>query len=490
MLLLGIDLGTSSIKVSVVHAETRQWIASVQYPEQEVIISSLQTGWAEQSPELWWQNIKEAIKILNATGKFDPKGITAIGIAYQMHGLVLVNKKQEVLRDSIIWCDSRAVEIGNEAFEKIGEKRSLKHMLNSPGNFTASKLAWVKKNEPAIFDKVDKMMLPGDFVSMKLTGEITTTSSALSEGILWDFKKDEISKDVMNFFEFDENIIPEVKPVFSSHGKLSADIAQELSLKPGIPVSYKAGDQLNNAVSLNVFQPGEVAATAGTSGVIYAVTDQLFTDKGSRVNAFAHVNHKQKAKRLGVLLCINGTGIMNHWFKELSGIEYKEMDHLASQIDPGSEGLKIFPFGNGAERIFGNKIIGAQVLDIDLNKHSKAHVFRAVQEGIVFSFRYGLDIMRENGIQPVVIRVGKTNMFLSEVFTDAFVNTTNVAIELYKSDGSVGAAIGAGIGAGVYDSPEEAFANIKMTRRITPSSRVDRYDELYNDWKNELLKQF
>src|SRR5436190_520145 len=488
MLLLGIDLGTSSIKVSVVDADTQRGIASAQYPEEEVAITSLQTGWAEQSPETWWQNIKEAIKKVNAAGKYDPQNIAAIGIAYQMHGLVLVDKQQKVLRDSIIWCDSRAVETGNAAFKKIGEQRSLSALLNSPGNFTASKLAWVKKNESKIFDNSYKMMLPGDFVAMKLTGEITTTSSALSEGIFWDFKEDELSKDIMSCFGFDEKIIPEIKPLFSSHGSLSAEVAKELSLKTGIPVSYKAGDQLNNALSLNVFHPGEVAATAGTSGVIYAVADNLFFDRLSRVNAFAHVNHNKNDRRIGVLLCINGAGIMNRWTKDLSATNYNEMNKQASQIKPGSDGLFVLPFGNGSERIFENKIVGAHLLNIDLNKHSKAHVFRATQEGIVFSFRYGLDIMRENGIQPSVIRVGRANMFLSDPFADAFVDATNVPVELFENDGSVGAALGAGIGAGIFSSPKEAFGNLKLIRSISPSSNVKLYDELYEKWKQELVK--
>ena len=488
MLLLGIDLGTSSIKVSVVDAETQQSIASAQYPEEETSITSLQTGWAEQSPETWWQNIKAAIKKANATRKFDPKDIGAIGIAYQMHGLVLVDKQQNVLRDSIIWCDSRAVETGNTAFKKMGEQRSLSALLNSPGNFTASKLSWVKENEPKTYESSYKMMLPGDFAAMKLTGEITTTSSALSEGIFWDFKEDELSKDVMNCFGFDEEIIPEVKPLFSSHGSLSTEVAKELSLKPGIPVSYKAGDQLNNALSLNVFHPGEVAATAGTSGVIYAVTDSLFFDKLSRVNAFAHVNHSKKERRVGVLLCINGTGIMNRWIKDLSAANYNEMNRQGSKIEPGSDGLFVLPFGNGAERIFENKIVGAHLLDIDLNKHSKVHVFRATQEGIVFSFRYGVDIMRENGIVPSVIRVGKANMFLSELFTAAFVDTTNVPVELYENDGSIGAALGAGIGAGIFSSPKQAFSNLKLAKRVDPSPNERVYDGLYRKWNEKLMK--
>jgi len=330
--------------------------------------------------------------------------------------------------------------------------------------------------------------LPGDFVAMKLTGNITTTSSALSEGIFWDFKHDEISTDIIDHFGFDKAFIPEIREVFSSHGHLSAMVAKELSLKPGIPISYKAGDQLNNAVSLNVFYPGEVAATAGTSGVIYAVTDKLFADKFSRVNAFAHVNYTGKEKRLGVLLCINGTGIMNRWIKDLCGEDYEKMNEAASVIKPGSNGLMIFPFGNGAERIFQNKIIGAHILNIDLNSHSKAHVFRAAQEGIVFSFRYGLDIMRENNIHPSVIRVGKANMFLSRLFAEVFVDATNVPVEVYENDGGVGAAIGAGIGAGIYSTPKDAFTHFKPIKRIEPSAGAKSYDELYRNWKEQLTK--
>ncbi len=489
MLLLGIDIGTSSIKASVVHAETQQCIASTQYPETETGITSLQSGWAEQSPEMWWQHTLQTILKLNRTKKYDPEQIAAIGIAYQMHGLVLVDKQQKVLRDSIIWCDSRAVEIGDKAYQTIGENICSSCLLNSPGNFTASKLSWVKDNEPDIYLQIDKMMLPGDFISMKLTGEITTTSSALSEGIFWDFDKDAISKDVLNYYNFQEAVIPKLQPLFSSHGFLLQKVAGQLSLKKNIPVTYKAGDQLNNALSLKTLEPGEVAATAGTSGVIYAVTDKLLADKFSRVNAFAHVNHEHEKKRLGILLCINGTGIMNSWIKKLcaGGLSYDDINLEASKIKPGSDGLQALPFGNGAERMLRNKKVGAQISNIDLNKHSEAHMFRAAQEGISFAFRYGLDIMRENGVQPSVIRAGKANLFLSKVFIESFVNTTGVAVELYANDGSVGAALGAGIGAGIYKRYDDAFTNFKPIKTIEPNN-VNLYEELYVTWKKLLEK--
>jgi xylulokinase len=484
MLLLGIDIGTSFIKVSAVDAETRQSVASAQYPETENPITSLQPGWAEQDPEMWWQHSVQAIQRLIDSKQIDGKKIAAIGISYQMHGLVLVDKQQKVLRDAIIWCDSRAVEIGENALANIGEEICSSCLLNSPGNFTASKLAWVKENEPEIYEQVDKIMLPGDFIAMKLTGEINTTSSALSEGIFWDFKKDEISKDVMTNFGFEKSFIPNVQPLFSSHGKVLPEVAQRLRIHENIPVTYKAGDQPNNALSLNVLQPGEVAANAGTSGVIYAVTDQLLSDKFSRVNSFVHVNHATEEKRIGVLLCINGAAIMYSWAKKVCGenLSYKEMDELAATIIPGSEGLFILPFGNGAERMLQNKMIDAHVGNIDLNKHTKAHIFRAVQEGIAFAFRYGLDIMRENDLHPTIIRAGKANLFLSDVFIQSFVNATGVAVELYENDGSAGAALGAGIGAGIYKTIGDAYTNFKPLRKFEPTN-VALYNELYLEWK-------
>lgn len=484
MLLLGIDIGTSSIKVSIVDAQTQNGIATVQYPDSETGITSLQKGWAEQSPEMWWENVQQAILKAHATKKYNPADIKAIGIAYQMHGLVCVDKEQRVLRDSIIWCDSRAVEIGNRAFDAIGHERSLQHLLNSPGNFTAAKLAWVKENEPATFALIDKIMLPGDFIAMKLTGQVTTSIAALSEGIFWDFKEQELSKDVFNYFGFDRSLIPEIKEVFTAHGNILNAVASHLSLQPGIPVTYKAGDQPNNALSLNVLEPGEVAATAGTSGVIYGVSDQLVFDQQSRINSFAHVNYLEQQKRIGVLLCINGTGILNSWIKKVTGnlYSYQQMNEAAATVTAGSNGLRMVPFGNGAERMLGNKLLQSHIHHIDFNVHGPAHLFRAAQEGIAFAFRYGVDIMRENGMQPSVIRAGKANMFLSDVFTSCFVNATNIPVELHDCDGSVGAAKGAGIGVGFYNSPKDAFSNSIPIDLVEPT-QSKLYDQLYAEWK-------
>ena len=490
MLLLGIDLGTSSVKVSVVHAETQQCLASAQYPESESEIISPFPGWAEQNPDQWWENVKQAILKCHSSAQYDPVDIAAIGIAYQMHGLVVVDKQQHALRNSIIWCDSRSVEIGDKAFHEIGEEKCLTHLLNSPGNFTASKLSWVKENEPEIYKKTDKLMLPGDFISMKLTGEITTTISALSEGIFWDFRKNDISEDVINYFGFDKKNFPTIRSLFSPHGFLKDNVAERLSLKKGIPISYKAGDQLNNALSLNVLKPGEVAATAGTSGVIYGVCDELNYDPQSRINSFAHVNYSDKRKRIGVLLCINGAGIFNRWIKNIASadLSYEEMNNAAAEIPIGSDGLIALPFGNGAERMLNNRIVGAHFHNIDFNIHSVSHLVRAVQEGIAFSFRYGLDMMRENGIDPKIIRASKANLFRSDIFTQSFAGVNNVSVEFYGGDGSFGAAIGAGIGAGIYSSAETALQNRKPVAISAPVN-TKKFEEIYQRWKESLNNQ-
>jgi xylulokinase len=458
-------------------------------PQTEMEIIARKPGWAEQDPAIWWENLKAAVKACTSSLGSRSLSVGAIGISYQMHGLVAVDRNHDILRPSIIWCDSRAVEYGKRAFEKLGKEFCLSHLLNSPGNFTASKLAWVKENEKTLFEKVHKIMLPGDYIAMLMTGYLKTTCTGLSEGIMWDFLNERPSEELLSYYGFRNDILPEAVPSFSIQGILLKEIAGELGLKEGIPVSYRAGDQPNNALSLNVLEPGEVAATAGTSGVIYGVTDQKKYDPHSRVNTFLHVNHSSDNPRLGVLLCINGTGILNSWMrKNVAGnISYGEMNNLASGIAPGSDGLSVFPFGNGSERMLLNRDTGASVNGLNFNIHSGAHLLRASQEGIAFSFRYGLDIMKETGIRPEILRAGEANMFLSPVFREAVANTTGSVIHLYNTDGSLGAARGAGIGCGYYKSSREAFSGLRAVGTTEPEPRKQvAYGEAYGKWKEEL----
>jgi xylulokinase len=492
MYLLGYDIGSSSVKACLVNADTGKIVASDFFPKEEMKITAIKSGWAEQSPADWWANLKLAHQSVMQKAGAKGGDIRAIGITWQMHGLVLVDKDRQVLRPSIIWCDSRAVSYGEKAFETIGKEKCLSHLLNSPGNFTASKLAWVKENEPHVFEKIDRLMLPGDYIGMKLTGDIVMTIEGLSEGIFWDFKTNRLSEDVLNYYDIPGHFFPEIAPVFGIQGYVSAGAAGELGLKEGTPVSYRAGDQPNNALSLNVFEPGEIASTAGTSGVVYGVLDRLNHDKLSRVNTFAHVNYTPEQIRLGVLLCINGTGILNSWMKRnlaVEGLSYGEMNELAAQSPIGAKGLSIISFGNGAERVLENRDINCSLHGINFNIHDKKDVLRAAQEGIVFSYEYGMEIMREMGMNIHTIKAGYANMFLSPVFAQTLAGVSGATIELYNTDGAAGAAKGAGIGAGIYASNKEAFASLEKLAVIEPNAAdKEKYRAAYESWRNLLLK--
>jgi xylulokinase len=488
-LLLGYDVGSSSIKATVMEADTGEVLATATSPEKELEIIAERAGWAEQHPEVWWENVLSATRKIKAEAEFEIRDVEAIGISYQMHGLVVVDKNTKVLRPSIIWCDSRAVEIGNKAIEGIGEKKCLERLLNSPGNFTASKLKWVMENEPEVYSKINKMMLPGDYIAMRMTGDINTTPSGLSEGIMWDFEQQGLADLVLGHYGISEELVAEAVPTFSIQGELTKGAADELGLAAGTRVSYRAGDQPNNALSLNVLNPGEIAATAGTSGVVYGISDKPDYDSKSRVNTFVHVNHSSDAARYGVLLCINGTGILNSWLKHnaAGGIDYEEMNELAAKEPVGSEGLVILPYGNGAERTLENRDLGAVVYGLNFNVHNRAHLLRAAQEGIVFALNYGLEIMHNVGVEVRTVRAGNANMFLSPLFAEAFATVTKSVVELYNTDGSQGAARGAGIGAGIYKEMQDAFVGLEPIKTIEPNDKLaPAYAEAYEKWENVL----
>lgn len=486
--LLGIDLGSSSVKVSLIDADRGNALVSVQSPESEMSIHAPQPGWAEQDPEVWWQHVQIAIR--QALHQVPDAEVSTIGIAYQMHGLILLDRAGAVLRPAIIWCDSRAVGTGEEAFRQLGQGFCLQHLLNSPGNFTAAKLKWVKDHEPHVFEKANTFLLPGDYLAYRLTGECSTTASGLSEGILWDFHEQGPAYALMDHWGLWRSLLPNVKKTFSVQGNLLPRVAASLGLPPGIPVSYRAGDQPNNAWSLGVTQPGEVAATAGTSAVVYAVGDRLVADEKMRVNTFLHVNHAPDAQRLGVLLCINGAGIFYRWIRHqlLNGtFTYAELNQLAERAPIGSSGLRLFPFGNGAERLLENQFSGASMESLDFNRHDLGSLARSAQEGIAFAMVYGAQVMTQLGIDLTRVRAGQANLFQSAVFRQAFVNTMKTQLELFATNGAEGAARGAGVGIGLYSDLPDAFHNLKPVYRQEPNLElVNAYEDAYEDWKFKL----
>ncbi|QMW03425.1 xylulokinase [Spirosoma foliorum] len=490
MYFLGFDLGSSSVKASLLDADSGKVVASAFFPQPEMVIQAPQPGFAEQQPEIWWQNACLASKAVMQQTNINPSDVKAIGISYQMHGLVVVDKEFNVLRPSIIWCDSRAVPYGNQAFDTLGHDRTLHHLLNSPGNFTAAKLAWVKANEPDVYAQVDKFMLPGDYLAARMTGDLVTTASGLSEGAFWDFQANQPAQFLLDYFGFDASLIPTIKPTFAPQGEITATAAAELGLAAGTPVTYRAGDQPNNAFSLNVLEPGQIAATAGTSGVVYGVSDQAKYDPKSRVNTFLHVNSQVETPRYGVLLCVNGTGILNSWLRNQvlgRSIGYDDMNRLAHESPIGADGLVCLPFGNGAERMLENADLGASFHGLQLTRHGLPHIIRAAQEGIVFALYYGIQIMESVGVGLQTIRAGEANMFLSPLFRDTMANLTGATIELYNTDGAQGAARGAGLGLGFYKTAQEAFTGLHVTKTIEPDMRAqEAYRDAYGRWLSKL----
>ena len=485
---LGVDVGSSSIKVALVDVSTGKSIGVVTEPESEMSMQAIKNGWAEQNPEDWWTHVCEGIKKICKKYAITGSEIIGIGISYQMHGLVLLDKEGGVLRNSIIWCDSRAVAIGQKAYDEMGAEWCDAHLLNSPSNFTASKLKWVKENEPEVYAKIYKMMLPGDYIAYKLSGIMNTTVSGLSEGILWDFKSNAIATTLLSHYGLDKDMVPDIVETFSVQSNVNEKGALESGLEPGTPILYRAGDQPNNALALNVFNPGEVAATGGTSGVVYAITENISVKESSRVNNFAHVNYSpSKPTRIGKLLCINGAGIQYRWLlNTLNVSSYDEMNALANKVPIGADGIAIIPFGNGAERMLNNQEVGTRIVNLNLNNHEKGHLCRAALEGIAFSFVYGMEIMEADGIQVHVMRAGNDNLFRSEIFSDTVATLIGYDIEIYNTTGAIGAARAANL----YKGDFKAFGKMVLDNDyvMTFSPKKDRtaYQEAYTTWKKEL----
>ncbi|SDQ19075.1 xylulokinase [Flagellimonas zhangzhouensis] len=485
---IGYDIGSSSIKAALIYEHDGGVLAVEQFPKKEMPIVSEQKGWAEQDPELWWQHVCTVTKTLiehNGISKDDIKGI---GISYQMHGLVVVGRNLKPLRPSIIWCDSRAVAIGENLFHSAGTEKCVEHVLNSPGNFTLSKLIWIKENEPEIYNRIYKFMLPGDFIALKLSGECVTTPSGLSEGIMWDFKNNTLATWLLEEAGIDESLVSDIRPSFSEQGFVNKQGASESGLPEGIPIMYRAGDQPNNALSLNVMEPGEIAATGGTSGVVYAISGQKNTNEHTRINSFAHTNHSAEQTRIGKLLCINGTGIQYSWIKNelTSNLSYNQMNQAAESVPIGSDGLQILPFGNGAERMLENCNKGSRIHNLNFNVHKSAHIFRAALEGIAFSFVYGMEILKNDGVDITSIKAGNDNLFRAEVFAKTIATLTQSKINIVETTGAVGAARAAAYAAGKFTDMSEATASDKVELTHEPDASVEPYQEAYNAWKKTL----
>ena len=482
---LGIDLGSSSVKTSLFDSTSGKSVDSCTYPSSEMEIISKEDGWAEQDPNYWWDCILKTFE--NLSEKNDFKLVRSIGISYQMHGLVVLDKNNNLIYNSIIWCDSRAVKIGQRAESELESSILENKILNSPGNFTASKLRWLKENRSDVYDQISKIMLPGDYIVFKLTNKISTTPMGLSEGILWDFHSDKLSEDVLEYYNIDRKLIPEIVDSVGNQGTISDDVRDRFGFDNDVKVTYRAGDQPNNALALNVFDNGEVAASGGTSGVIYSITKDINSKEPSRINHFAHVNYNDNNKSIGKLLCINGAGIQYRWLRNHSvGKSYEKMNEAASSIPVGSEGISVIPFGNGAERMLNNKNIGTHICNINLNQHSHGHLYRSSLEGIAFSFMYGMEILKNDNALINVVRAGNDNLFRSKIFANTVATLIGHEIEIYNTTGAFGAARASGVMNDNLDSFRKKITKNDHVMTFLPLKNTSEYEDAYSRWKEDL----
>lgn len=487
MIGIGYDIGSSFIKAALVDVKTGNPILRARVPEVEIPMQAQQQGWAEQDPNLWWEYLCKATQKLLAEAHIKADQISSIGISYQMHGLVLVDRDLNPLRKSIIWCDSRATPYGDKAFEKLGKTYCKDHLLNSPGNFTASKLAWVIENEPDLYNKTYKLMLPGDFLATKLSGVPQTTITGLSEGIFWDFKNDETSTSLFDYYQINQSLVPEIVDNFKLQATVSHSGAKATGLIAGTPITYRAGDQPNNAYTLGARSTGDVVATGGTSGVVYALTDRLSGEELTKVNTFAHINYQPKQKMFGKLLNLNGAGIQYRWLHQLMGqMSYQKLNQMAAKAPIGSNGLKVFPFGNGAERILDNKIVNGHISNINFNIHDNNHLARATLEGIAFALIYGIEMLKNDGVVIENLKVGNDNLFLSDIFSKTIADTLGISIQMLEATGAEGAAK-AGI-AGEKGGQNNHKIHINKTIEPNPQSKNQSIDSFKN-WKKQLINK-
>ena len=487
MYFLGYDLGSSSVKAALFDIKTHKVIASASYPPQEMKISSPYPGWAEQDPEEWWQNVIQVTRLLMSQVPSEKHKVQGIGISYQMHGLIVLDKNRQILRPAIIWCDSRATIQGEKLYKSLGATYCQQRLLNAPGNFTAAKLSWIRENEPEIFGQIDTIMLPGDFLAFKLTGEIFTTISGLSEGTFWDFENHEPAEKLLNCVQGSGEILPKLTDTFGLQGNLTTKAAHALNLPSDIPLWYRAGDQPNNALALGVSAPGEVAASGGTSGVVYGIADAHINDTKNRINSFAHVNHSKPETRLGVLLCINACGILYRWIRQNIGnsATYDQLELLAAQSMVGAQGLSFLPFGNGGERMLLFKNESAQLYGLDLNRHERKDLIRAGLEGVAFSFVYGIEMMKTLGVPIQKINVANDNLFQSDIFSQTIANLAEATIEMKVTTGAIGAAQAAAFASGAYASLKEATFDPTISKTFNPAIS-GHYKQAYEQWKNYL----
>lgn len=479
MFVLGIDLGTSSVKILALDEEGNICAeSSSDYP-----MDSPADGWAEQNPVDWWESVKNAMGELLSKGAFAPDDVKAISFSGQMHGLVSLDKDNNVLYPAILWCDQRTGEECKEITDHFGKDGLFKEVGNlALTGFTAPKILWMKKNKPDIFEKTAHILLPKDYIGFKMTGNHCTDYSDASGMLLLNVKRKQWSRSMLDFLEIDTGMLPELKESYSPVGKLTREALNELGLKGDITVVAGAGDQAAGAIGTGTVKEGIISVAMGTSGVVFAAHDTYRADPDMRLHAFCHANGKYHS--MGVMLSC--ASCIKWWHDKVT--DHMSIDELIDEtatVPAGADKVIFLPYLMGERTPYPDPDARGTFIGITPNTTRNA-MSKAILEGVSFGLRDTYEIIKSMGIPVNEIRAiggGARNPIGLEILSDIFgypVSTINT-----KQGGALGAAILAGVGTKIYGDIETTCNNlIKTDRTFEPDSKNKGvYEERYAKYK-------
>jgi xylulokinase len=484
--LLGIDVGTGGTRAALVDPRGRVIGAAT---AEHAPMSSRRFGWAEQSPEDWWRAACQAIRECLAKTSVSAAEVSAIGLTGQMHGLVLLDAQDRVVRPAIIWCDQRTEQECRDITQRVGAERLIELTANPAlTGFTLPKIWWVRRHEPELWARVRSLMLPKDYVRFRLTGERAIDVADASGTLMFDVVHRRWSQEMLKISQLDEALLPKVFESVEISAYVHQDGANQAGLRPGIPVVAGAGDQAAGAVGMGIVKPGAVSATIGTSGVVFAATSAPVLEPHGRIHTFCHAI----PNRWHVMGVTQGAGLSLRWFRDQFGAgaddgrdPYDRLADEAAQAPAGADGLLWAPYLMGERTPHLDPNARGALVGITA-QHTRAHVIRAILEGVAFSLRDSLTLFREIGVPIESIRLGGGGA-RSPLWQQIQADIYGMPVELIEADegGAYGAALLAGVGSGNWSSVEAACESaVRVAKRAQPNAKTaEQMDRQYKEYR-------
>ncbi len=476
--LMGIDLGTSSVKTVLMH-ESGSLMAIAQ---QEYSFDIPREGWAEQDPETWWKAAVDTIRSAMHTSGVQPEEIRGIGFSGQMHGLVMLDGSGKPVRKAIIWCDQRTKHQVDYINQTVGEQR-VGEIVHSPVavGFMGPSLLWMKEHEPDMYRQTARVVLPKDYIRFKLTGTISTDISDAASTTLLDVSSGRWSDELINALGFRQELFPDIHLPDTPAGEISFEAADVTGLKRGTPVVHGGADQVMQAVGNGIVTPGTISVTIGTGGQVLSPLDRPLYDSRLRAHGFNFLT-RESWYFMGASL---SAGLSLRWLRNILDpqLPYREVDRLASQVPPGSEGLLFLPYLGGERTPHMDAHARGIFFGMTLN-HKRSHLLRSVMEGVVFALKDSLNILINDLGQPCSRVIASGGGMTSSLWLQmqADILQQEIYISNMKEQAGVGAAITAGVGTGLFESYQQACSeliSLQETPTIPDASQKHQYQEYY-----------